>query len=259
MLKPPVPARDRCISLLGCGWLGLPLAENLIKDGYHVRGSTTRSSKLSMLSELGIEPLLMRIDSGDENDWSPTPATERFFESGTMIVGLPPQAEYGPEHFSSQMNAVLSRRGSSGFSHLVFLSSTSVYGSLQGAVDETSPLAPDTDSGAILLESERRLAKAAQEMGFALTIVRPGGLVGPGRHPGLFLAGRKDVKDPESPINLVHQFDCAAAIANLVTDLPPPGESRSFDLVANFHPTRREFYTQAATAIGVETPTFTSQ
>lgn len=31
------------VSILGCGWLGLPLAEQLLAEGYSVKGSTTRA------------------------------------------------------------------------------------------------------------------------------------------------------------------------------------------------------------------------
>lgn len=229
-----------------------------MQAGAHVRGSTTHASKLSVLSSLGIESILMRVDPGSDEGWTPNEATARFFDSNTLILGLPPQAALGSEHFASQLETVLSRRGSPGFEHLVFVSSTSVYGSNQGSVDETSALSPDTESGAILAKAEARLSEAARELGFGLTIVRPGGLVGPGRHPGLFLAGRKNAKDPSSPVNLVHQLDCAEAIAKLASGSTAPiaGETRIFNLVSDHHPSREEFYTRAAKAIGVEPPEF---
>jgi nucleoside-diphosphate-sugar epimerase len=244
-------------SILGCGWLGLPVAEKLIGAGRDVIGSTTRAARLATFKSLGIEGLLLRIDPGEESDWTPTPMTKRFFEAPTMLVTLPPEAALGDEHFPSQIETVLSRRKAG--THLVFVSSTSVYGAKQGRVDETSPLEPESDSGRILAKVEARLSEAAREKNFGLTIVRPGGLVGPGRHPGLFLAGRKNLKDPESPVNLVHQQDCADAIATLVMNEPPaPGETRIYNLVSNRHPTREDFYTRAALAIGVEAPTFAS-
>ncbi|MES2963656.1 MAG: NAD-dependent epimerase/dehydratase family protein [Bdellovibrionota bacterium] len=254
-------SRNDCVSLLGCGWLGLPVAEKLITAGLHVRGSTTHASKLSVLSSLGIESLLMRIDPGTEEGWTPSEATARFFDSATMILGLPPQAALGEEHFTSQVETILARRGRSSFEHLVFISSTSVFGAKQGSVDETTLPKPDSEAGIILAKVEQRLVAAAGEQGFRLTIVRPGGLIGPGRHPGLFLAGRKNAKDPESPINLIHQMDCAEAVATLVrdTDGLATGESRTFNLVSDRHPTRREFYTRASQAVGVEAPEFSPQ
>lgn len=49
------------ISILGCGWLGLPLAEALIKNGFSVKGSTTSSSKLGDLENLGVLPFLIAL------------------------------------------------------------------------------------------------------------------------------------------------------------------------------------------------------
>ena len=37
------------ISIMGCGWLGLPLAAQLVKAGYNVKGSTTTPEKLEVL------------------------------------------------------------------------------------------------------------------------------------------------------------------------------------------------------------------
>ena len=37
------------ISILGCGWLGLPLAVELISKGYKVNGSTTSMTKVREL------------------------------------------------------------------------------------------------------------------------------------------------------------------------------------------------------------------
>ena len=42
------------ISILGCGWLGFPLAKSLVEKGFSVKGSTTSENKLSILSTAGI-------------------------------------------------------------------------------------------------------------------------------------------------------------------------------------------------------------
>ena len=34
------------VSILGCGWLGLPLAKSLIEKGFSVNGSTTSVEKI---------------------------------------------------------------------------------------------------------------------------------------------------------------------------------------------------------------------
>ena len=51
------------ISILGCGWLGFPLAKRFIEEGYSVNGSTTSESKLSVLENAGINPFLVVLES----------------------------------------------------------------------------------------------------------------------------------------------------------------------------------------------------
>ena len=50
------------ISILGCGWLGLPLAKALIGNGFSVNGSTTSIDKIGLLENAGITPFLIEID-----------------------------------------------------------------------------------------------------------------------------------------------------------------------------------------------------
>ena len=49
------------ISILGCGWLGLPLGKFLVEKGHVVKGSTTSEDKISLLSSMGIVPFLIKF------------------------------------------------------------------------------------------------------------------------------------------------------------------------------------------------------
>lgn len=49
------------ISILGCGWLGFPLAKALLLKGFSVKGSTTSSEKLATLEKAGITPFLITL------------------------------------------------------------------------------------------------------------------------------------------------------------------------------------------------------
>ena len=49
------------ISILGCGWLGFPLAKALITKGFSVNGSTTSVEKLPILENSGISPFLINV------------------------------------------------------------------------------------------------------------------------------------------------------------------------------------------------------
>ena len=48
-------------SILGCGWLGLPLAEFLLKNHFLINGTTTNTHKLPILKEKSINPFLITI------------------------------------------------------------------------------------------------------------------------------------------------------------------------------------------------------
>ncbi len=265
-------ANSPSVSLLGCGWLGTALAPALMQRGFHVRGSTTRSSKLSALSSMGIEPLLFRIEpdldpapkNGAPADQSYQPfaagsPSAAFFESDAFVINVPPETALGPEFHPGEIAIILTRISQSARKpkHLVYVSSTSVYGSNQGFVTETSPALPDAGSGEILLRAESMLTQFARAHSVSLSIVRSGGLIGPGRHPGLFLAGRKNAANGASPVNMIHQLDLVNILGSLIADhVPSPGEVEVYNAVSSQHPARSEFYVWAAQSIGVEPPTF---
>ena len=52
----------RQISILGCGWLGLPLAKSLLQNGFSIKGSTTSLEKISLLESEGIATFLVRLE-----------------------------------------------------------------------------------------------------------------------------------------------------------------------------------------------------
>ena len=49
------------IGIIGCGWLGLPLAKEFISNNYKVKGSTTTKEKLEILKTEGIEAYLIDL------------------------------------------------------------------------------------------------------------------------------------------------------------------------------------------------------
>ncbi|MBU7570647.1 MAG: SDR family NAD(P)-dependent oxidoreductase, partial [Flavobacterium sp.] len=75
------------ISILGCGWLGLPLAKALLEKGFSVNGSTTSENKLNTLENSGIKPFLIAVSSegiqGNLNDF--------LNGSEILIIDIPPK------------------------------------------------------------------------------------------------------------------------------------------------------------------------
>ena len=56
------------VSILGCGWLGKPLALSFLEDGFNVKGSTTSEEKVDELEALGIETHLVNIADFEETE-----------------------------------------------------------------------------------------------------------------------------------------------------------------------------------------------
>jgi UDP-N-acetyl-D-mannosaminuronate dehydrogenase len=74
------------ISILGCGWLGLPLAKALVQNGFSIYGSTTSQEKLTVLKKSKIQPFLIALESDNV-----VGAVKDFLqESKTLIIDLPP-------------------------------------------------------------------------------------------------------------------------------------------------------------------------
>ncbi|MEO9373094.1 hypothetical protein ABI428_35485, partial [Pseudomonas aeruginosa] len=96
---------------------------------------------------------------------------------------------------------------------------------------ETTPRNPVTNSGRVLEELEDWLHNLP---GTSVDILRLAGLVGPGRHPGRFFAG-KTAPDGEHGVNLVHLEDVIGAITLL---LQAPKGGHIYNICAPAHPAR---------------------
>ena len=238
------------ISILGCGWLGLPLAKALLENGFSVNGSTTSQKKLSILENLGIQPYLIALSEdktvGNLND---------FLEnSKILIIDVPPKLRGSEkENFVSKIKNAIPFIEKSTVENLLFISSTSVYGEDNLVVTEETELNPDTESGRQLVKSEQLLQSNSN---FKTSILRFGGLIGEDRHPIKFLAGRKNIENPNAPINLIHQEDCIGIIKKII-ELNSWNET--FNAVTPFHPSRKEYYTQKAIEFNLEIPEFNAE
>ncbi|MFM2368014.1 MAG: hypothetical protein RL619_310 [Bacteroidota bacterium] len=235
------------ISILGCGWLGLPLAKALVEKGFSVNGSTTSVEKLSLFENLGINPFLIALSERkvDGN------IADFLENSKILIIDVPPKLR-GPEkeNFVSKIRNVIPFIEKSSINKLIFISSTSVYGDIHTVVSEETAPQPDTESGKQLLETEQLLQSNEH---FKTTVLRFGGLIGEDRHPIKFLAGRENLDNPDAPINLIHQEDCIGIILKIIET---NSWDETFNAVTPYHPSRERYYTQKAINLNLDLPKF---
>ncbi|OYU82711.1 MAG: NAD(P)-dependent oxidoreductase [Flavobacterium sp. BFFFF2] len=234
------------IAILGCGWLGLPLAAALIKKGFHVIGTTSRPERLPLLENEGIEAVLYRTDIENVN------ALDRLCAASQIIITIPPLRN-NPQFEYAKIVELWVSYFENRCERLVFTSSISVYGESTRKVDETSLLLPATPVGQQLVAAEQAVLQAKGTEG---VVLRLGGLIGPDRHPITHLSGRHAVPNPNAPINLVHQLDLIAAIS-LLMERPLGSLPRQvYNLVSPQHPSRETYYTQQAQQRNLPAPIF---
>jgi len=238
----------KTISILGCGWYGFSLATTLIDRGYIVKGSTTSADKLQKLAAATIKPYLVSF-SADNETYDPL-----FFVCDVLWIGIPPKIRSdNGEDYLDKIRRLISAIKLNGIKQVVFISSTGVYGDSNAEVNELSDPLPDSASGKALLLAEMLLKQQAE---FQTTIIRFAGLVGPGRDPGRFLAGKTAVPNGNAPVNLIHLTDCIGISCAI---LEKQAFGYTYNACSPSHPTRNDFYTKAATRLGLEAPQFVEE
>ena len=248
------------ISILGCGWLGLPLAKSLLLKGYEVKGSTTSESKLNVLKNAGISPFQIQLEShqiiGTIEDF--------LKETDVLIIDIPPglRSEISSSlemTFVNKIRTLIPFIEKSGIKKVIFVSSTSVYSDgfpIVEITEETKPN-PDTESGKQLAIAETLLQSNSY---FKTTVIRFGGLLGDERHPAKFLAGKTNVENPDAPVNLIQREDCIGIIEKILkhseTSEQQDNWGATFNAVAPQHPTRKTYYHKKAQILNLPLPTF---
>ncbi|WP_299777346.1 dTDP-glucose 4,6-dehydratase [uncultured Formosa sp.] len=212
------------ISILGCGWLGFPLAERLIKESYNVKGSTTQTDKLPKLKLVGIRPYLININAESLNI--------EFLDSDILIILI---TSKDIEAFKKLINHI----EASSIKKVIFISSTSVYPSTNTVVTEEN----ETNNNP-LAQIETLFSKNTN---FETTIVRFGGLFGYTRKPGNFIRSHNTIPNPEGFVNLIHQDDCIRILTSIIKQNI---WNETFNACAHSHPKRSDFYIKEMAKVG---------
>ncbi|MDT0644103.1 NAD(P)H-binding protein [Zunongwangia sp. F363] len=237
------------ISILGCGWLGLPLAKMLIENGYSVKGSTTSREKIVKLREENITPYQIKLFAeGVQGD-----LTSFLSHSEILILDIPPGLRSDPEaDFTGKIEKLLSYIKKSDIKNVVFVSSTSVYKDTEEFPEYTEASAPNgTSRAAVEIISAEKMLKETPD--FETTILRFGGLLGGDRHPVNFLSGRNGIKNPKAPVNLIQQEDCMEIIFRII-------ENEAWGTVINAvypnHPDKESYYAEKAESNNLPLPEY---
>lgn len=248
LLKKALPLNKRIV-IIGCGWLGFPLAKCLVKKGFKVKGTTTSKDKLQELLEYNIEAEFLRI--------TPQGITgnvhEILSESDVLVLNIPPGIRKNPAHnHLAQIKNLIPYIEASQIKKVLFVSSTSVYADEETFPEITEGTVPNpqSESGKQLLMVEK-LLKA--NSGFNTTVVRFAGLFGDDRHPAIHLSGKTQLKNATAPVNLIHLQDAIEIIERIIK-LDIFGET--FNASTSPHPTKEMYYTEVCKTLNLSVPRF---
>ena len=230
----------RSISILGSGWLGFPLARELKKSGWNVKGSSRNDDRLQELAMSGIEPFKIDIEILDK-------IVTPFFDSEILIINVPPRN--GTMDHIKALKSLKKHIVRGEIKWVFYVGSTGIYPNLNKSVAESDASDAVTSRGGVnLLEAEELWR---DEEAFSHTIIRFGGLYGPGREPARFLQGKKQIPGGLNPVNMIHLEDCIGSIKVLLVKAL---KNVTYNICSPHHPTRIAFYQEASQKAGVPAP-----
>ena len=235
------------IGIIGCGWLGFPLAKSFIEKGILVKGTTTSPDKLKEEKIIPYWILLSEQQIQGE-------ITDFLKDVRTLIINVPPKLRSKKsENYVAKMKMLHQQIQKSSIKNIVFISSTSVYGAIDGIVTEETRPTPNSESGRQLLEAEGIFKDDAK---LQTSIIRFGGLISEDRHPVTMLSQREHVKNGHHPVNLIHRNDCIRIISLVV-------EQAFWHQIINGvypdHPTKKVYYTNEAIKRNLKIPEYDTE
>ncbi|XP_020534871.1 protein YeeZ isoform X2 [Jatropha curcas] len=161
--------------ILGMGFVGQFIAQNLEKEGWAVTGTCTSTMKKKELEKRGFDVCLFNANEPELSALNTLKCYTHLLVSVPSIVGIgDPVLQHGDLLRSILMDGNLQ--------WLCYLSSTSVYGDCGGAwVDEDYPASPTSELAKSRLAAEEGWLNLGHSLGLSTQVFRLGGIYGPGR------------------------------------------------------------------------------
>ena len=196
--------------VIGCGYVGVPLAKELLRHGHQVTGLTRSASHAKALFNEGISPMLADISRAED--------LARQAPAFDWVINLVSSGRGGMEAYRSVYldgtRNVIAWLKTAPPRLFVAASSTSVYGQADGSpVTETGPTEPSSETGRIIVEMEQLLLSAASMDRLPVALLRLAGIYGPGRtHLIDQFQQPESGSSPTRIVNMIHRDDVIGAI-----------------------------------------------
>lgn len=194
------------VAILGCGYVGLELARQLVDD-HEVVGVRRSEEGIDAVEATG--PEAVQADVTDASSLEAVPDVDALvFAASSGGRGAEAARRVYVEGLRTAIEAFGSRANSP--ERLVYTSSTGVYGDHDGGwVDEETPLEPTTEKTRVLAEAERVAREETVEFGIDGAVARFAGLYGPDRYR---LERYLEGPVTEGYLNMIHRDDAAGVV-----------------------------------------------
>ncbi len=244
------------VLIIGCGYVGLPLGVELVKQGHEVFGVRRSAAGAAELTAAGIHPVTADITRSTDLASLPGPFD---WVANTVSSTKGGEEEYRQVYLQGTRN-LLAAFPPGSIRKFVYTSSTSVYGQTDGSVvKETSATEPASATSRVLVKTEKLLLEAAQSAQFPAVILRVSGIYGMGRGH-LFQQYLRDeariAGKGERILNMIHRDDLVGALVAALKS-GRPGEiynATDDEPVAQIH-----FFRWLSESLGKPMPPFATE
>lgn len=198
--------------IVGCGYVGLPLGKELVRQDHTVFGLRRSALAEAELKSAGIIPL--HADITQPETLAQLPCDFDWVVNCTASGGGGAD-DYRKIYLEGNRHLISWLAGSP-LKKFIYTSSTSVYGQNDGSiVTEKSPVEPDAETSKVLAETEKLLLAAVAERKFPAVILRVAGIYGPARGHAFKQFLKKEARldgDGARWLNMIHRDDLIGVI-----------------------------------------------
>jgi len=232
------------VAIIGCGWLGYALAKQLQTHKHKVTVTTQSEEKKQTLLLDNIHAELLSLPV-----IRPESVVLSAFSHETLIISITPQIRQGRSDYPEKIAQLVAMAELGDVKRVIMLSTSAVYNGLTGLVDEESVLDLNAEKVSVITRAEQ----AARDFSGKSVILRLTGLVGPERHPGRFMQGKKVLSEPQAFINLIHQDDAVGVLMEIIAEQDING---TYNTVSATETCKEHYYQAAASALKLPVPEF---
>ena len=235
----------RRLLIIGCGDVAMRMVP-LVRGRYTLYALTRDRERIPTLRAEGLKPVWGDLDRAE------TLAAIAGLAHDVVHFAPPPRAGLHDTRTTHLIAALA--KGKSLPQHLVYISTSGVYGDCAGAVvAETRPLNPQTARATRRVDAERRLREWGARAGVRVTIVRAPGIYAADRLPLARLTrGTPALNRDEDPyVNHVHADDLARIV---VAALRRGYANRSYNAVDDQPQRMGDYFDLVADRFGLPRP-----